>query len=244
MENKDYWKIRSEGYNELQWVKEESYIDTMIKAGKFISNDLVLDVGTGTGIIAQSISPLVKEVIGIDISQEMMEHSNWMKNKYFVRRDIRDSLFFDEVFDKITARMVFHHITEDIEKAMQECHRILKKGGLMILSEGIPPLPELKQDYSDIFKLKENRITFLEEDIIKLMSSAGFKNIKVIPHVMNNFSVANWLGKSGLDKQKQDKIFEMHVTARDLFKKAYNMKIVNGDCLIDVKNIICVGEKC
>ncbi len=28
-----------------------------------------------------------------------------------------------------------------------------------------------------------------------------------------------------------------------IFKKAYNMKIVSGDCLIDVKNLILVGEK-
>jgi len=35
----------------------------------------------------------------------------------------------------------------------------------------------------------------------------------------------------------------MHVTASDIFKRDYNMKIVNGDCLIDVKNLILVGEK-
>ena len=75
------------------------------------------------------------------------------------------------------------------------------------------------------------------------MKRSGFKNIKVLTHVMENFSVYDWLANSGLPKDKQDKIFEMHVTGSELFKKAYKMQIVTGDCLIDIKNLILVGEK-
>lgn len=113
----------------------------------------------------------------------------------------------------------------------------------MIFSEGIPPTPEIKKDYISIFKLKEKRLTFLEEDLINMMKKSGFKKIKINTHIMKNFSVKDWLKNSGLPQEKQDKIFEMHVTGSDVFKKAYNMKIVNGDCLIDIKNLILVGEK-
>ena len=74
------------------------------------------------------------------------------------------------------------------------------------------------------------------------MMNAGFK-VKVYPHVIEKFSVRNWLENSGLEKEKRDRIFEMHVTSNNIFKKAYNMKIVNGDCLIDTKNLILVGKK-
>ncbi|MBU0581098.1 MAG: methyltransferase domain-containing protein [Candidatus Margulisbacteria bacterium] len=238
-----FWKIRSEGYNNLHWVNESSYIQTFLSATEFNKQDTVLDVGTGTGVVAHAVAPLVKEVIGLDISQDMLKHSNWQDNKYFVKRDIRDRFFHENIFDKITARMVFHHILEDTQKAMNECYYLLKKGGKIILSEGIPPVPEVKKEYIDIFRLKEERLTFLEEDLIKLMEKSGFKNINVFTHIMKNFSVKNWLENSGLIQEKQDKIFEMHVTASDIFKKAYNLKILNGDCLIDVKSLIIVGEK-
>ena len=189
------------------------------------------------------MAPLVKEVIGIDISQDMLEHSNWQDNKYFIKRDIRDPIFYKDTFDIVTARMVFHHIMRDTKTAMDECYRVLKKGGRVVLSEGIPPIPEVKNDYIKIFKLKEKRLTFLEDDLVNLMKKSGFKKIKVKEHVMKNFSISNWLMNSGAPQSKQDKIFEMHVTGSDLFKKAYKMKIVNGDCLIDVKNVIVVGEK-
>ena len=243
MKEEQFWKIRSKKYNNLKWANDQAYISAFISCGNFNSSDIVLDVGTGTGIIAHALAPLVKEVIGLDRSQDMLEHSNWKDNKYFIKRDIREPLFYDEVFDKITARQVFHHILENTQKAMDECYRVLKKGGIIVLSEGIPPSPEVKKTYIEIFKLKEKRLTFLEDDLVKLMKRAGFKNIKSIMHVMKNFSIKNWLENSGLPNKKQDKIFEMHVTGSEIFKKAYNMKIVNGDCFIDVKSIILVGEK-
>lgn len=243
MNQEEFWKIRSEKYNNLKWVNDDPYINSFISSTDFNKNDLVLDVGTGTGVIAHALAPIVKEVIGLDISQDMLEHSNWKDNKFFIKRDILQPIFCNDIFDKITARMVFHHITENTQKAMDECYRVLKKGGKMVLSEGIPPIPEVKEDYAKIFELKEDRITFLEQDLIDLMKKAGFKNVKTITHIMKNFSIKNWLENGCVPKEKQDKIFEMHVTGSDTFKKAYNMKIVNGDCLIEVKNLILVGEK-
>ena len=113
----------------------------------------------------------------------------------------------------------------------------------MILAEGVPPNIDVKQDYIDIFKLKEKRVVFMEEDLEKLMANAGFKNIKAHINIMPQMSVRNWLEKSGVETKIQDKIFDMHISASDYFKRAYNMTIVDGDCLIDMKNAIIVGEK-
>lgn len=243
MKQEQFWKIRSEKFNKLKWVHEPAYIRAFKSSADFRKSDLVLDVGTGTGVIAHALAPLVKEVIGLDISQDMLDHSNWKDNKYFIKRDIRDPIFYDSVFDKVTARMVFHHITEKTQEAMNECYRILKIGGKMVLAEGVPPLPDVKEDYKRIFKLKEKRLTFTEGDLVSLMKNSGFKEIKVIAHMMRNFSVRDWLENSGLPQDKQNKIFEMHVNGSEIFKKAYNMKISKDDCLIDVKNLILVGEK-
>ncbi|MBN1157018.1 class I SAM-dependent methyltransferase [Candidatus Woesearchaeota archaeon] len=238
-----FWKVRSQKYNNLKWVKDNSYLNSFVSAGNFKKTDLVLDVGTGTGIVAHAIAPIVKEVIGLDKSQDMLEHSNWQGNKYFIKRDIRVPTFYEGVFDKITARMVFHHILENTQKAMNECYRILKKGGKMILSEGVPPVPGVRQDYVKIFRLKEKRLTFLEDDLTRMMKKGGFKKITLHTHMMRNFSVRDWLNNSGLPKSRQKKIYDMHVNGSDVFRKAYNMKITKDDCLIDVKNVILVGEK-
>ncbi len=243
IEQEEFWKVRAKQYNELQWANEKNYLNAVVEAGDFKKNHLVLDVGTGTGIVLHAIAPKVHEIIGLDISQAMLEHSNWQDNKYFVKRDIREPFFHESVFDRVVARMAFHHIIEDTQKAVNECYRILKPGGKFILSEGIPPNKQVKKDYIEIFKLKEERITFMPEDLAEMMNKAGFKNIQTSTYVMPRMSINNWLEKSGLPSQKQDRIFEMHICAKDYFKKAYNMKIIRGDCLIDIKYVILVGEK-
>ncbi len=239
----EFWKQRSRKYNELQWVNNRSYLDLIKKVGDFGPDDFALDVGTGTGKIVQEISPLVGEIVGIDISKDMLERGDWSGNRYCLRRDIRDPIFKEETFTRITARMVFHGILEGTQEAMNECYRVLKKGGKMVLAEGVPPSKDVKQDYIEIFKLKEPRLTFMEEDLVALMERARFRNVKVYTHFMREMSVSNWLEKSGLPEEIQDRIFEMHITAGDHFKKAYNMRIIRGDCLIDMKNAIVVGER-
>ena len=239
----DSWKIRADRYNYLSWARNDRYLDAIVHAGKFKKTDTVLDVGTGTGIIAHAVSPLVGEVIGLDKSQAMLEHSNWRGNMYFVKRDILTPIFHDGVFDKITARMVFHHITQRTQEAMDECHRLLKTRGKMILSEGVPPTKDVKKDYMEIFKLKEDRLTFYEEDLLALMETAGFDNIRCETVWLRRMSIKNWLDNSGLPQKTQDKIFRCHVNGSDLFKDAYNMFVCDGDCFIDMKMIILVGER-
>ena len=238
-----FWKTRARKYNELQWANDRSYLELIKKAGEFGKGDFVLDAGTGTGKIVQEVSPLVEEVIGIDISPDMLDNGDWTGNRYCLRRDVRDPLFKEDTFTKVTARMVFHGLLDGAQDAMNECHRVLRPGGKMVLAEGVPPSIDVKQDYIEIFKLKEPRLTFMESDLVELMENANFKNIAIHTHFMREMSVGNWLEKSGLPEEIQDKIFEMHITAGDHFKKAYNMRIIRGDCLIDMKNAVIVGEK-
>lgn len=241
--NSNFWKKRAEHYNNLEWANHQAYLDAFVKVGNFRKTDVVLDVGTGTGILAHAVAPIVREVIGLDKSQSMLEHSNWQGNRYFIKRNILEPIFKDEIFDKVMVRHVFHHILRGTQQATNECYRVLKKGGLMILSEGVPPTLEVKQDYIEIFKLKEKRLTFMDEDLIALMERAGFKEIQTNILWLRQMSVRNWLINSGLTQSIQDRIFELHVNAGGYFKKAYNMVELEDDCLIDMKMLILTGEK-
>jgi len=238
-----FWKMRSQRYNGLEWANHRFYLDTFIRAGNFKKSDVVLDVGTGTGIVAHAVSPFVKEVIGLDKSQDMLDHSNWYGNTYFIKRDILNPIFADKVFDKITCRQVFHHILKYRQKAMDGCYRMLKKGGLMIFSEGTPPTKRVKKEFVEIFRLKERRATFYEENLIDLMKKSGFKNIRLNIIYLKKMSVRNWLGNSGLPRATQEKIYLFHKNAADYFKKDYTMIETGDDCLINMKIPILTGRK-
>ena len=113
----------------------------------------------------------------------------------------------------------------------------------MILSEGVPPTKRVKKDYVEIFRLKEKRVTFYEEDLVNLMKKSGFKNIELKTIYLRKMSVRNWLTSSGLPRVIQEKIYRLHKNAADYFKDDYNMIEKDNDCLIDMKMIILVSRK-
>lgn len=241
----DFWRTRAKNYEKLEWAIKGGYLHKFLDAGKFESSDEVLDIGTGTGIIAHTISPFVEKVIGVDISEDMLSHAfdHRTDNEEFMHMDATSLTFKDETFSKLTARMVFHHILENTQKAMDECHRVLKPGGKMIFSEGVPPSEHVKAFYTKMFRLKEDRLTFMDNDLITLMRNSGFKNIEEDIYWSRQSSIKNWLGNSGLAPDIQEKIFKMHLHLDEQGKKDYNMVIKDDDCLIDMKFVILVGEK-
>lgn len=243
-DDRQYWKMRATGYEQLEWAKQGSYLDAFLHAGGFCQDDVVLDVGTGTGIIAHALAPAVKRVVGLDSSVDMLEQARatQMPNEEFLEGDIRETDFPEGSFNKITARMVFHHIMTDIDLAVANCHRFLRPGGRLILSEGVPPHPDVKDWYTEMFKLKEERRTFLEQDLVDLVRAGGFKEPQIVTYTASQMSIRNWLQKSGLTQDIQDRIYQMHLEL-DGLGKHYRMKVTDEDIFLDWKFVILSADR-
>lgn len=240
----DFDQKRAQSYNQLEWVVQDQYLRRFIEFADLKPADTVLDLGTGTGMVACSVAPKVKKVIGIDRSEHMLKEAKKQSpHLSFIRCDARKLPFTDKSFDKVLARMVFHHITQDLEHAVSECFRVLKQGGALVVSEGVPPCPEVKPEYMQIFQLKENRLTFLPEDLVLLLEQAGFFGICYETYLMPRVSVKNWLENSGCPKHIQGKIMQLHFNSSNLFKKVYEMQISGDDCLIDMRFLVVKGYK-
>ena len=217
-----------------------------VKSGKFQPTDVVLDVGTGTGKVAKAVAPLVKATIAIDISMQMLRVARQNPsppNVLYGNFSVEQLPYQNGTFDKLTARMVFHHILKERDKAMQECFRILKRPGLIIFSEGVPPDERARPLYDKIFKLKEQRVSFLPDEIKELLENAGFSSVKLKPFWMRRVSTRSWLESSGLPESVINKILSLHIHASEHFKKVYKMEIIEKDAIVDWKFIIATGLK-
>lgn len=240
------WAIRSELYNNIIWVNKEETLETMYElSDNKTTKPKILDIGVGTGKVLKYFKDRINEAdcYGIDISNEMMSKIEKSYKFKLSVGNVEDlSEFDDNTFDLITARMSFHHV-KHLDKAMIEVYRVLKKGGKFIICEGVPPNMDTLEFYKEMFKYKEDRNTFLTDDLINLMNNVDLEKITTRTIINKDMSMNNWLNNSGIPFRNEDIIRKMHFECGENIKKSYKMKIYNEDILMEWKFVVACGIK-
>lgn len=145
---KDFIKLSQEWFDYQAKVYDETDTILYSKYGKISCQDIfdhlkgkafesLLDIGCGTGFL---IDMLAKEhpakYVGLDLSPEMVKQASdkEIPSATFVEGRSDELPFEDNSFDVVTCSQSFHHYP-DTDKALQEARRVLKPGGLYILSD-------------------------------------------------------------------------------------------------------------
>jgi O-antigen biosynthesis protein len=106
-------------------------------AQALVSGQRVLDVGSGEGFGSALLADRAREVVGIDIDERTVEHSqlNWAAPglEFHVASATDMSAFEDDSFDAVVAFEVIEHVLEQ-EQVLAEVARVLTPGGLLIVS--------------------------------------------------------------------------------------------------------------
>lgn len=119
----------------------------------------ILDVATGTGDLAVALSALAPEqIVGIDIAPTMLSIArrkvaklNRATNFIFEERAAEQLPYKSESFDAVCVAFGVRNFS-DLSKGLSEMHRVLRKGGaLMVLEFSHPRFFPIKQLYGFYF---------------------------------------------------------------------------------------------
>jgi demethylmenaquinone methyltransferase / 2-methoxy-6-polyprenyl-1,4-benzoquinol methylase len=167
---------------------------------------LILDVATGTGDFAiASLRANPSKVIGVDISEGMLKIGREKIRKLglekiieMVSGDSENLQFQDNNFDAIIVGFGVRNF-EDLEKGLEEMHRVLKKGGTLLVLEFSKPA---KFPFKNFYNFYFQYILPLIGRMVSKDSSA----YDYLPESVRKFPYGkdflNILGKTGFNSLK------------------------------------------
>jgi ubiquinone/menaquinone biosynthesis C-methylase UbiE len=147
--------------------------------------NVLIDCGCGTGIFAAEMQESCV-VIGIDDHEEALAFARINMRGGTCRRGTTTAIPQDDAsVDIVTLLDVLEHIPDD-RKALHEIHRVLKPGGLLVLT--VPAFPTLWSDWDEVL---HHCRRYRAPELIEKVRTAGFSvehwnhtNVLAFPFVL------------------------------------------------------------
>lgn len=171
----DFQKVERASYEGMP-----DYIQEHVnKRGELIkeiinTDDNILDVGCGEGIVTSIVAEKNKKIAGCDYSLDSLELA---KKKYpnikFVYSNSTNLKFQDAIFTKVILSDIAEHLLRiQLLRTLDEIERVLKNNGILILATPLTGNGKKTTTYAHIYEYGENEISSI--------LSNKFANVRII----------------------------------------------------------------
>jgi ubiquinone/menaquinone biosynthesis C-methylase UbiE len=133
-----------------------------------VKNKIIADIGCGEGYVSRYLASKGAKVIGVDISKSMIAIAKKIEKieklgiDYFVGSALNLKMIKSKSVDYVVSVLVFNVLSSSqVDKAIQETYRILKKGGHFILAV-LHPWIYICKPKSNWIKFNYNKLNYRE----------------------------------------------------------------------------------
>ena len=133
-EHKNFWDRNARIYNRFMRKDRAAYEKMYELIRPIVKNKTVLELATGTGLIAKNIVNAAANIEATDASAEMIaeaKRDNRSAKLHFSVQDMFHLPYADNSFDAVIVSNALHIVPQP-EKALQEIKRVLKDDGVLI----------------------------------------------------------------------------------------------------------------
>jgi len=190
----EFWNRSAKTYDQRINPDDSSTASIMAHSREYLQYDsVVLDLGCATGYYALALAPYVKEVHGIDISEEMIQSAKKnaaiqnIPNVNFWKADVSNLLLNDKNYNSILAFNILH-LVKDPKNTLSAICDLLLPGGLLLsatpcLETGIS-FQKLLIKTGSLLRIIPGIHTFKPKDVEALISNAQFDLVQT--HIISD----------------------------------------------------------
>jgi SAM-dependent methyltransferase len=137
------WDVRVAQWEEVARTPAfQQMAAAIVERANPVRDDVVVDLGAGTGLLTMRFAPLVAEVIAVDSAPEMLERLRakaaeaGCRNLQTVEADLRSLPLADGSVTLAVSNYAFHHL-DDLGKelALSEVRRVLAPSGQLVICD-------------------------------------------------------------------------------------------------------------
>ena len=132
--HKNFWDKNAGRYDRFMRKDRAAYDEMYELIRPIVRHKTVLELATGTGLIAKNIVNAAAHIEATDASAEMIaeaKRDNRSAKLYFSVQDMFCLPYANQSFDVVIVSNALHIVPQP-EKALAEIHRVLKDGGVLI----------------------------------------------------------------------------------------------------------------
>ena len=149
----------------------------LCQQGGFAAEGVIVDIGGGTGRMAQALQGLQRNVVVADLSFRMVRQACQSEQLHPIVADGMTLPFAAQEISGVLIADAFHHFQQR-EEVIQEVSRVLKKGGILYIFE-----PNIKKWGVKVVAVLENILGmhshfFQIPEIEKMVCELGFRTLE------------------------------------------------------------------
>ena len=205
-------------------------LDLMVKESPMTPDCVVLDAGCGAGHTAMAFAPHVRRVIACDFTQSMLDQVAALANERAIANvvtqlaDVEQLPFPDKRLDIVASRYSAHHWLYP-ERALAEFRRVLKSGGVFVISDIMAQDDYAQDTFLQCFELLRDPSHVRDYRIsewLRMMESAGFQT-EVLHRFDLKLHFATWTKRMATPAANANMIKTLFGTASIDIKHAFKI---------------------
>ena len=215
------------------WLTDEALLAKHAEMAKVPRDAKLLDVCCGSGVVGAAFRDKVGHITGLDITPEMVALARTRLDEV-VLGNVFDMPFADGGFDIVSNREVMHLFPHP-EQMLSEVIRVLKPGGQFVFGQIVPFCATDAPWMYRIFRKKQPLLhhMFLHEDLLKLLTDAGFTQIQTTEiNVWENIDI--WIDTVETSRRHRHEIKEHFYNAPKEVRDVHPFEILDDGTVMDL----------